>query len=304
MTQATSDLAKPAKPSETFLPIAGSRRAKDKAATVVFSLCFVLAVIPLVALLYKVIESGIPAVINPTWWTNSFFLVSPSSMAGGVGHAIYGSLVQAVIAAVISIPLGVAAGIMLVEYPESRLARPTTFMVDVLAGVPSVVAAIFIFGVWVSVLRFQLSAFAVSLALVLLMLPLIVRSTEEMLKLVPDELREASYALGVPKWKTIVSIVVPTALSGMISGVFLSIARVMGETAPVLILVGYTASFNYDLFQGNMASLPLLIFNQLSNPTEAGQYRIWGAALTLIIIIALANVLATFASKALAPKTK
>ncbi|AVZ38730.1 MULTISPECIES: phosphate ABC transporter permease PstA [unclassified Dietzia] len=304
MTQATSDLAKPAKPSETFLPIAGSRRAKDRAATVVFSLCFVLAVIPLVALLYKVIESGIPAVINPTWWTNSFFLVSPSSMAGGVGHAIYGSLVQAIIAAVISIPLGVAAGIMLVEYPESRLARPTTFMVDVLAGVPSVVAAIFIFGVWVSVLQFQLSAFAVSLALVLLMLPLIVRSTEEMLKLVPDELREASYALGVPKWKTIVSIVVPTALSGMISGVFLSIARVMGETAPVLILVGYTASFNFDLFQGNMASLPLLIFNQLSNPTEAGQYRIWGAALTLIIIIALANVLATFASKALAPKTK
>ncbi|MCT1516831.1 MULTISPECIES: phosphate ABC transporter permease PstA [Dietzia] len=304
MSQATPDLAKPAKPSDTFLPIAGNRRFKDKTATVVFSLCFVLAVIPLVALLYKVIESGIPAVINPTWWTNSFFLVSPSSMGGGVGHAIYGSLVQAIIAAVISIPLGVAAGIMLVEYPESRLAKPTTFMVDVLAGVPSVVAAIFIFGVWVSVLRFQLSAFAVSLALVLLMLPLIVRSTEEMLKLVPDELREASYALGVPKWKTIVSIVVPTALSGMISGVFLSIARVMGETAPVLILVGYTASFNYSLFEGNMASLPLLIFNQLSNPTEAGQYRIWGAALTLIIIIALANVLATFASKALAPKTK
>ncbi|MBB1031864.1 phosphate ABC transporter permease PstA [Dietzia sp. SLG310A2-38A2] len=304
MSQATPDLAKPAKPSDTFLPIAGSRRIKDRAATVIFSLCFVLAVIPLVALLYKVIESGIPAVINPTWWTNSFFLVSPSSMGGGVGHAIYGSLVQAIIAAVISIPLGVAAGIMLVEYPESRLAKPTTFMVDVLAGVPSVVAAIFIFGVWVSVLRFQLSAFAVSLALVLLMLPLIVRSTEEMLKLVPDELREASYALGVPKWKTIVSIVVPTALSGMISGVFLSIARVMGETAPVLILVGYTASYNFSLFEGNMASLPLLIFNQLSNPTEAGQYRIWGAALTLIIIIALANVLATFASKALAPKTK
>ncbi|AWH94760.1 phosphate ABC transporter permease PstA [Dietzia psychralcaliphila] len=304
MSQATPDLAKPAKPSDTFLPIAGSRRVKDKTATVIFSLCFVLAVIPLVALLYKVIESGLPAVLNPAWWTNSFFLVSPSSMGGGVGHAIYGSLVQAIIAAVISIPLGVAAGIMLVEYPESKLAKPTTFMVDVLAGVPSVVAAIFIFGVWVSVLKFQLSAFAVSLALVLLMLPLIVRSTEEMLKLVPDELREASYALGVPKWKTIVSIVVPTALSGMISGVFLSIARVMGETAPVLILVGYTASFNYSLFEGNMASLPLLIFNQLSNPNEAGQYRIWGAALTLIIIIALANVLATFASKALAPKTK
>ena len=177
-------------------------------------------------------------------------------------------------------------------------------MVDVLAGVPSVVAAIFIFGIWISVLRFNLSAFAVALALVLLMLPLIVRSTEEMLKLVPDELREASYALGVPKWKTIVSVVVPTALSGMISGIFLALARVMGETAPVLILVGYTARYNYDVFEGNMASLPLLIYNQLSNPNEAGQYRIWGAALTLIIIIGLANVLATFAAKALAPKTK
>ena len=166
------------------------------------------------------------------------------------------------------------------------------------------VAAIFIFGVWVVTLGQQLSAFAVGLALVLLMIPLVVRSTEEMLKLVPDELREASYALGVPKWKTIVSIVVPTALSGMISGIFLSIARVMGETAPVLILVGYSASFNYNVFEGNMASLPLLIYNQLSNPNEAGQYRIWGAALTLVLIIALANLLAAVASKALAPKTK
>lgn len=304
MSQATPDLAKPAKPADTFLPISGGRRAKNTVATVVFTLCFLLALIPLVALLYKVIVSGLPAILNPNWWTNSFFLVAPSSMAGGVGHAIYGSLVQALIAAVISIPLGVAAGIMLVEYSDSKLARPTTFMVDVLAGVPSVVAAIFIFGVWISVLKFELSAFAVALALVLLMLPLIVRSTEEMLKLVPDELREASYALGVPKWKTVVSVVVPTALSGMISGIFLATARVMGETAPVLILVGYTASYNYSVLEGNMASLPLLIYNQLSNPNEAGQYRIWGAALTLIIIIGLANVLATFAAKALAPKTK
>lgn len=304
MSQATPDLAKPAKPADTFIPISGGRKFKDKAATVVFTVCFILAVIPLIALLYKVVASGLPAVVDATWWTNSFNLVAPSSMSGGVGHAIYGSLIQAAIAAVISIPLGVAAGIMLVEYPESRVAKPTTFMVDVLAGVPSVVAAIFIFGVWVSVLQFNLSAFAVSLALVLLMLPLIVRSTEEMLKLVPDELREASYALGVPKWKTIVSVVIPTALSGMISGIFLALARVMGETAPVLILVGYTARYNFDIFQGNMASLPLLIYNQLSNPTDAGQFRIWGAALTLIIIIALANVLATFAAKALAPKTK
>ncbi|MET3862421.1 phosphate transport system permease protein [Dietzia sp. 2505] len=304
MSQITPDLAKPAKPSEAFLPISGGRRARNTIATVMFTLSFLVAVIPLAALLYKVISAGLPAILNPTWWTNSLFLVSPTSMAGGVGHAIYGSFIQVLIAAVISIPLGVAAGILLVEYPDSRIARPTTFMVDVLAGVPSVVAAIFIFGVWVTTFGMQLSAFAVGLALVLLMIPLIVRSTEEMLKLVPDELREASYALGIPRWKTIVSIVIPTALSGMISGVFLAVARVMGETAPVLILVGYTSSINYNVLEGNMASLPLLIFNQLSNPNEAGQFRIWGAALTLIIVIALANILAAFAAKALAPKTK
>lgn len=304
MSQVTSDLDQPAKPESAFLPIAGSRKVKNSVATTIFGACFVLALLPLVAVLYKVIEAGFPAILNITWWTNSMFLISPSGMGGGVSHAIYGTFVQVLIAAVISIPLGILAGIMLVEYPDSVLAKPTTFMVDILAGVPSVVAAIFVFGIWITTLQFELSAFAVGLALVLLMLPLVVRSTEEMLKLVPDELREASYALGVPKWKTIVSVVVPTALSGMISGIFLAIARVMGETAPVLILVGYTASLNFDVLEGNMASLPLLIFNQLSNPTEAGQYRIWGAALTLILLIALVNVLSAVASKALAPKTK
>lgn len=304
MTQATTDLSKPAKPAETFIPISTGRRVRNRIATGVFGLCFLVALVPLVALLYKVIQAGAGAVIKPDWWGKSLFLVSPNSMGGGVGHAIYGSFVQALIATVIAVPLGVLVGIMLVEYPDSRLARPTTFMVDVLAGVPSVVAAIFVFGVWVTTFHLGQSAFAVGLALVLLMVPLVVRSTEEMLKLVPDELREASYALGVPKWKTIVGIVVPTALSGMISGIFLAIARVMGETAPVLILVGYTASYNYDVFQGNMASLPLLIYNQLSNPSAAGEYRIWGAALTLIVIIALANVLAAVASRALAPKSK
>ena len=261
MSKTPPDLAKPAKPTDTFLPISGGRRAKDRLATVIFTVCFMLAVIPLVALLYKVLVSGLPAVLDPAWWTNSLFLVSPSSMAGGVGHAIYGSLVQALVAAVFSIPLGVAAGIMLVEYPESRLARPTTFMVDVLAGVPSVVAAIFIFGVWVSVLKFQLSAFAVSLALVLLMLPLIVRSTEEMLKLVPDELREASYALGVPKYRTIWRVVLPTSLAGIVTGVVLGIARIIGETAPLMIAAGFTNSINTNPFANPMMTLPVYVLS-------------------------------------------
>jgi phosphate transport system permease protein len=165
-------------------------------------------------------------------------------------------------------------------------------MVDVLAGVPSIVAALFVFSLWIATLGFEQSAFAVSLALVLLMLPVVVRSTEEMLRLVPDELREASYALGVPKWKTIVRIVFPIAAPGIVSGVLLSVARVIGETAPVLVLVGYSRGINLDIFHGNMASLPLLIYTELTNPERAGFLRIWGAALSLIIIVAVINLLA------------
>ena len=194
----------------------------------------------------------------------------PEQFAGGVYHAIYGTIVQAAIAAVIAVPLGVMAAIYLVEYGRGRLARVTTFIVDVLAGVPSIVAALFVFALLDRDPRVPQSAFAVSLALVLLMLPVVIRSTEEMLKLVPDDLREASYALGIPKWITIVRIVVPTALPGIISGILLALARVMGETAPVLVLVGYSRSINYNLFDGNMASLPLLIYTELTNPLPAG----------------------------------
>ena len=141
------------------------------------------------------------------------------------------------------------------------------------------------------------SAFMVSLALVLLMLPVVIRNTEEMLRLVPDELREAAYALGIPKWKTILRIVLPTALSGTVTGVMLALARVMGETAPVLVLVGYSQSINFDPFSGNMASLPLLMFSELSNPEPSGQFRIWGAALTLILIIMILQLGASVVSR-------
>ena len=173
-------------------------------------------------------------------------------------------------------------------------------MVDVLAGLPSIVAALFIFSLWIATLGFQQSAFAVSLALVLLMLPIVVRATEEMLKLVPDDLREASYALGIPKWKTIMRIVVPVAMPGIISGVLLAIARVMGETAPVLVLVGYSREINFDIFNGNMASLPLLIYTELNNPEHAGFLRIWGAALTLIIMVAVVYLVAAAANRVIA----
>jgi len=223
--------------------------------------------------------------------------VLPDQFAGGVYHAIYGTIVQAGIAALLSVPLGIMAAIYLVEYGRGVFARVTTFMVDILAGVPSIVAALFIFALWISTLGFPQSAFAVSLALVLLMLPVVVRNTEEMLKLVPDELREASYALGIPKWKTILRVVVPTALPGIISGLLLALARVMGETAPVLVLVGYARSINYDTFNGNMASLPLLIYTELTNPEAAGRLRIGQLGVTLILIVGALYLAAAFLNR-------
>lgn len=281
----------------TFHPISSSRKIKNKIATVLFNMSFLIAVVPLVWVLYTVVERGFRAVISSGWWNRSLAGVLPDQFAGGVYHAIYGTIVQAGVAALLSVPLGVMAAVYLVEYGTGRFAKITTFMVDILAGVPSIVAALFVFALWIGTLGFPQSAFAVSLALVLLMLPVVVRNTEEMLKLVPDELREASYALGVPKWKTIVRIVVPTALPGMISGILLALARVMGETAPVLVLVGYARSINYDAFNGNMASLPLLIYSELINPEAAGRLRVWGAALTLILLVAGLYVAAAFVNR-------
>ena len=286
----------------TFKPVGGARKTKNAIATTVFTAAFGIALVPLIWVLYTVISKGYEAVISSGWWTKSLAGVLPEQFAGGIDHALYGTIVQALIAAVISVPMGLMAGIYLVEYGRGRFAKLTTFMVDVLAGVPSIVAALFVFSLWITTFGFPQSAFAVSLALVLLMLPVVVRSTEEMLKLVPDELREASYALGIPKWKTIMRVVVPTALPGLISGLLLSVARVIGETAPVLILVGYSRSINFDVFDGNMASLPLLIFTELINPQEAGQLRVWGAALTLILLVALLSLIASLASRFLSSK--
>ena len=297
MTQDTLDT--PIK-APTFHAISASRKVKDQLARVLFTASFVLALIPLIWLLYTVIARGITAILSASWWTRSLAGVLPEQVAGGVYHAMYGTIVQALIAAVLSVPLGVMAAVYLVEYGKGRLAKVTTFMVDILAGVPSIVAALFIFALWVTTLGLPQSAFSVSLALVLLMLPVVVRNTEEMLKLVPDELREASYALGIPKWKTIVRVVVPTALPGIISGILLALARVMGETAPVLVLVGYSRSINFDVLDGNMASLPLLIYTELTNPEAAGALRVWGAALTLILLIALLYAAAAFFNRYLA----
>ena len=297
----------PAKQSPTaFKQISTSRKIRNNLAWVVFGACFVLGVIPLVWLMGTVISQGFSAITDPNWWFGDGYGIDTTTQYGaGVAPAIVGSIIQALIATVISVPIAVMTAVMLVEYPTSKLVKPVSFMVDILAGVPSIVATLFIFTVFVIGLSMGQSAFMVSLALILLMVPIVVRSCEEMLKLVPDELLEASYALGIPKWKTIMRIVIPTAMSGMLSGIFLAIARVMGETAPVLILAGPASSLvKTDPLEGGMNSLPLFIKDMWAASQPASSFYYWGAALTLIIIIAVLNVIAAMLAKYLAPKTK
>jgi phosphate transport system permease protein len=301
----TTLLDRPLKP-RTFSGPGRRRRVTNSVATVLVTLAMVLALTPLVFVLYSVIAKGYKAIASTVWWTHSQAGMTAFVGGGGAYHAIVGTLLQGLVCAVISIPIGIMVAIYLVEYGGgTALGRLATFMVDILSGVPSVIAALFIYALCVATLGLPRSEFAVSLALVLLMLPVIVRATEEMLRIVPVDLREASYALGIAKWKTIARIVIPTGLSGIITGIMLAVARVMGETAPLLILVGYSQSMNYNIFTGFMGSLPGMMYNQTSvgagvNPVPTD--RLWGAALTLILVIAVINVGARVIAKIYAPK--
>jgi len=267
-----------------------SRRAKDRTATIGVHVAFALAVLPLVWILWTVVSKGYHMVLTSSWWTNSQRGITVRDVGGGAYHAIIGTVLQAGVTAAISVPIGILTAIYLVEYGRGRAARLVSFMVDILTGIPSIVAALTVYALWISTFGLSRVGFAVSLALVLLMIPTIVRSTEEMLKLVPNELREASYALGVPKWKTIMRIVLPTAFSGILTGVLLGLARVMGETAPLLILGPYTKSINFDLFSGNMAALPTMINQDRTEFLDAAVQRTWGAALTLILVVMVLNL--------------
>ena len=301
----TSTLERPVK-APAFQGVSMRRKLTNHLATVLVTLSLLVALVPLVWVLYSVIVRGWGALTSATWFTNSQAGMTTFIAGGGAYHAIVGTLLQGLVCSLISIPIGVMVGVYLVEYGGgTRLGKVTTFMVDILTGVPSIVAALFIYALWVATLGFGRSGFAVSLSLVLLMIPVIVRATEEMLRIVPMDLREASYALGVPKWKTIVRIVIPTALSGIVTGIMLALARVMGETAPLLILVGYAQAMNFDMFGGFMGSLPGMMYDQISagagaNPVPTD--RLWGAALTLILLIALLNVGARAVAKLFAPK--
>jgi phosphate transport system permease protein len=254
---------------------------------------FVLAVVPLASILWLVVSKGSHA-LSLDFLTHSLRNVSESDPGGGVYHAIIGTLEQAGLATLMAVPIGLLVAVYLVEYGHGLLARAVTFFVDVMMGLPSIVAGLFILSLWILGLGQKANGFAGALALMILMLPIVIRSSEEMLKLVPDSLREASYALGVPKWRTIVKIVIPTALPGIITGVMLGVARVMGETAPILLVVGYISNINANPFDGSQgqATLPTVIYNTYTSSEHASNDRTWSAALLLILIIMLLNIAA------------
>lgn len=288
VTPASENLAD----QSAFSHISGRRKTTNSIATVLVYLTMAIAMIPLVWVLWEVISRGLGPVLDAEWWTLSQQGVLYHLPGGGALHAIVGTVMQTLIASVVSIPVGIFTAIYLVEYSGgNRLGRITTFMVDILTGVPSIVAALFIFTTWITLFGFERSGMAVALSLVLLMVPVVVRNTEEMLRVVPMDLREASYALGVPKWKTIAKIVLPTALSGIVTGVMLAIARVMGESAPVLILVGSTQTMNWNPMEGPQSSLPLMMLDMYKAGTSPAVLdKLWGAAFTLVLIIALLNI--------------
>jgi phosphate transport system permease protein len=292
------------------LGVEGRRSAVDRLMTSLVWTTFVVALIPLVWLIWTVVKAGLPA-LSAEFITADMRNVT--GLGGGIYHALWGTILITGAAAVMSVPVGIFAAIYLVEYGKGRrLATWVTFLVDVMTGIPSIVAGLFALALIVLIFGPETRmGFGGSIALSLLMIPIVVRSTEEMLRLVPDDLREASYALGVPKWRTITKVVLPTSLGGIITGVTLAIARVIGETAPLLVVAGKTDSVNFNLFDERMTTLPVYIYYSFTQPGTVpfgetgdppGIARAWGAALVLIIIVMALNLLARGVGRLFAPK--
>jgi phosphate transport system permease protein len=280
--------------------VEGRRQAKDRVVTSLIWVAFLLAVIPLASLVYETVRRGVK-VLDGYFLTHSMGVVADTETGGGIYHALLGTLEQVGIATAIAVPIGVLTAIYLVEYGRGRLAKAITFFVDVMTGIPSIVAGLFVLSLWIVVLGMGYSGF---MALAILMLPVVVRSTEEMLKLVPNELREASLALGVPKWRTILKVVLPTSVGGITTGVMLAVARITGETAPLLLLVWVTNFINANPFQDPQASLPVYIYLQYANSGGSGAAydRAWAGALVLIAFIMILNLVARGIARWKAPK--
>jgi phosphate transport system permease protein len=272
--------------------VEGPRRAKDRLMTLTIAAAFGLAMIPLFSLIFEVAKRGIPGL------SLEFFTEDARGVVGGGGasHAIMGTLIITAVASVISVPIGIMAAIYLNEYGEGRLRRALTFFVDVMTGIPSIVAGLFAYALFEIFLGpgIRLGVMG-SVALSVLMIPIVIRSAEEVLKIVPDHLREAAYALGTPKWKTITKIVLPTAFAGLVTGVMIAIARIIGETAPLLVTTGVVDSMNTDPFNGRMQNLAVYAYNEYRSPgvmKQASYDKAWAAALTLIAIVMILNVAA------------
>lgn len=298
--------------------IEGSRAGKDALMTYLVHTAFVLAVIPLVSVLWTVLANGLPGLTPGLLWTSmngvtgSYDNAATGSgeVVGGAYHAIVGTVSITFWATVMSVPVGLLAAVYLVEYSHGGwLGRAMTFFVDVMTGIPSIVAGLFaaaLFGLIFG--PSTRTGFVAAVALSVLMIPTVIKSTEEMLRIVPHELREAAYALGVRKWRTILKIVIPTAISGIASGVTLAIARVIGETAPLLVTAGFATAINWNSFSGWMTTLPTFIYYQIMTPTsptspDPSLQRAWAAALILILIVMLLNLLARLIARAFAPQT-
>jgi phosphate transport system permease protein len=264
--------------------VEGRRRAKDRLATCFALLALVLTLLPLGFVLGYVVKKGSEA-FSPSFLTHSAADIGPLQTGGGVSHAIIGTLEQVAIASVISVPLGLLVAIYITEYGQNSLGTAVRFLIDVMTGIPSIVAGLFVLAFWIIALGFGFSGFAASIALAILELPIVVRTSEEMIRLVPAALREASYALGVPRWKTILRIVLPTASTGITTGVMLAVARVIGETAPILLVLGNSNFTNGNPFSGAQAALPLYVFLNVQSPSNFNVQRAWAAALTLILIV-------------------
>lgn len=290
------------------------RRLVDRMMTLLVTGAFVLALVPLVSLLWAVASNGAQR-LSPYFLSVSMRGVFGGVDAGGIYHAILGTLLITGLATIISVPLGLLTAIYLVEHGRGALARAVTFVVDVMTGIPSIVAGLFAYALFAAVLgpgvRMGLTG---AVALALLMLPIVIRSSEEMLRLVPDKLREASYALGVPQWRTIVSVVLRTAVGGLGTGIMVAVARVIGETAPLLLTVGVIDSINTNVFSGRMMTLPVYVYGQYSQGlapcapdvtaciASINYDRAWAAALTLVLIVMVLNLLARLLTRHFAPK--
>jgi phosphate transport system permease protein len=269
------------------------RRRLDKTARGLLLAATLIALIPLGLVIYYLLVKGLGA------WSWSFFTTDPtgntffkSSSIGGIKSAILGTIEMVALASLIAIPVGVGVALWLVEYGRaSWFAHTVRFFVDVLTGVPSIVFGLFIYIVLIVGTGSSYAGYKGSLALSLLMLPVVIRSAEVILQLVPNALRESALALGAARWKVIFRIVLPTALSGMLTGVLLAVARAAGETAPLLFAAGATNKSTFNLGEF-MNSLPTQIYKDVTSPTESVVNRAWGAALTLVVMILILNLIA------------